>query len=388
LCPRTDSVAADAADPLQVFDRAGLWALSRGEQQTVAVIDTGVTPHPRLAHLIGGGDYVSTGDGTQDCDGHGTMVAGIIAATVDPDYPERFAGIAPAATVLTIRQSSTMFAPADGSGQPGFGDVDTMARAVRTAADAGATVINISAVACAAGPLADTALGAALAYAVDVKNIVVVAAAGNSGGPGQCPAQADPARVHWDTATVAVSPAWYDDYVLTVGSVGPTGAASPFSMAGPWVDVAAPGEQMVSLNPAGSGVVDSAGGAPLSGTSYAAPVVAGLAALIRSRFPELTARQVTARIESTARHRPGGWDPVVGNGIIDPLAALGSHPVSPAPGPQTASVTPDTPQTPVKAPARARMTAVLGAAISGVVLVVALCAGRSRRSGAKNIMRD
>ena len=71
----------------------------------------------------------------------------------------------------------------------GFGDVDTMARAVRTAADLGATVINISSVACARdSALDDRPLGAALAYAVDTKNVVVVAAAGNA-GTGQCPAQ-------------------------------------------------------------------------------------------------------------------------------------------------------------------------------------------------------
>ena len=107
----------------------------------------------------------------------------------------------------------------------GFGDVDTLASAVRTAADIGATVINVSSVACLPidGGLDDRPLGAALAYAVDVKNVVVVAAAGNVGGPGQCPEQnpaTDPARPgqpNWDRVSVVVSPAWYDDYVLTVG---------------------------------------------------------------------------------------------------------------------------------------------------------------------------
>src|SRR6202040_852594 len=133
----------------------------------------------------------------------------------------------------------------------GFGDVDTMARAVRTAADLGASVINISSVACirTGSALDDRALGAALSYAVDVKNVVVVAAAGNIGA-GQCPAQqADATR---DSATVVVSPAWYDDYVLTVGSVNVRGEPSAFTMAGPWVDVAAPGEGGLSLSSASS----------------------------------------------------------------------------------------------------------------------------------------
>ncbi|MGV0803234.1 type VII secretion-associated serine protease, partial [Mycolicibacterium elephantis] len=88
-------------------------------------------------------------------------------------------------------QSSTKFRAVDDTAGSGFGDVDTLAKAVRTAADMGATVINVSSVAClpAEDALDDRALGAALAYAVDVKNAVVVAAAGNVGGPGQCPQQ-------------------------------------------------------------------------------------------------------------------------------------------------------------------------------------------------------
>jgi membrane-anchored mycosin MYCP len=220
--------------------------------------------------------------------------------------------------------------------------VDTLARAVRTAADMGATVINVSSVAClpAQGGLDDRPLGAALAYAVDVKNVVVVAAAGNVGGAGQCPEQnptTDPARpgqADWDHLNVVASPAWYDDYVLTVGSVGVDGAPSAFSLAGPWVDVAAPGEGVVSLDPAGEGLVNSLPTAgdqvPIAGTSYAAPVVSGLVALMRSRAPELTARQVMRRIEATAHRPAAGWDPVVGHGVIDAMAAVSGGTTAPA----------------------------------------------------------
>jgi membrane-anchored mycosin MYCP len=125
---------------------------------------------------------------------------------------------------------------------------------------------------------------------------------------------------------VVVSPAWYDDYVLTVGSVDVHGAPSSFSLAGPWVDVAAPGEGIVSLDPSGEGLVSSlptsGNPMPISGTSYAAPVVSGIVALVRSRSPELTARQVMRRIEETARHPAAGWDPVVGHGVVDALAAV------------------------------------------------------------------
>jgi membrane-anchored mycosin MYCP len=381
-------VAADAAathragPPAQLagLDLAQVWALTRGAGQRIAVVDTGVARNPRLPNVVAGGDYVSTGDGTQDCDAHGTMVAGIISAAED-SKSDKFSGLAPDATVISIRQSSAKFAPADRS-SVGVGDVDTMAKAVRTAADLGASVINISTVACVANAsdLDDRALGAALAYAVDVKNAVVVAAAGNTGGAAQCPPQRPNAT--WDTVTVAVSPAWYDDYVLTVGSVDADGAPSAFTMPGPWVDVAAVGEGVGSL-----------GSAPLSGTSYAAPLVSALAALIRSRFPALTAREVMQRIESTAHHPPGGRDPLVGNGMTDVVAALSS-----APAPAAPATRPEAVRVPVKNPApgppdrHARNTAVRGAAICLGVLLAALAVGaasrRSRRSRGDGVAGD
>jgi membrane-anchored mycosin MYCP len=229
-------------------------------------------------------------------------------------------------------------------------------------------VINISSVACApvASALDDRALGAALAYAVDVKNAVIVAAAGNAGA-GQCPAQR--ADATWQTITVAVSPAWYDDYVLTVGSVNGGGAPSAFTLAGPWVDVAAPGEAVTSL-----------AAEPVSGTSYAAPVVSGLAALIRARFPALTARQVMQRIEATAHHPPAGWDPLVGNGTIDPLAAVstGTGPPGNGPVPSKAPVPLTAPPRAQPRDSRARDTALRGAAICVVALTLALATGAIR----------
>src|SRR4029079_16669305 len=97
---------------------------------------------------------------------------------------------------------------------------------------------------------------------------------------------------NWSEVNTVVTPGWYDDYVLTVGSVGQDGGPSPFSLAGPWVDVAAGAEGVVSLDPDGEGLIDSLASAeetPISGTSYAAPVVSGVVALLRSRSPELTA---------------------------------------------------------------------------------------------------
>ncbi|HET6737236.1 type VII secretion-associated serine protease mycosin [Mycobacterium sp.] len=380
------------AGQLKGLDLPAIWRLSRGAGQTVAVIDTGVSRHRLLPHLVPGGDYVFTGDGTEDCDGHGTIVAGIIGAA--PDEAATFSGIAPDATIIAIRQSSNNFRAADDASGSGFGDVDTLAMAVRTAADMGATVINVSSVAClpADGGLDDRALGAALSYAVDVKNAVVVAAAGNVGGSGQCPDQnpvADPARPgqpNWDDVKVVASPAWYDEYVLTVGSIGPDGGPSQFSLAGPWVDVAAPGEGIVSLDPDGEGFVDTLpgddGGKPITGTSYAAPVVSGVAALLRSRSPELTARQVMQRIEETAHRAPAGWDPVVGSGVVDVLAALtAGRPAQPPPNGQpvrSVAMPAETTTDP-----RPRRVALQGAAVclavSAATIAMMASAGRLRR---------
>ena len=400
------SMARDAIPPNDATQLVGLdlqqvWRLTRGSGQRVAVIDTGVSTHPRLSRLMAGGDYVFTGDGTQDCDGHGTAVAGIIAATADPNHTDDFIGIAPEADLISIRQSSTKFGPAADPSAAGFGDVDTMARAVRTAADLGASVINISSVACArvGSALDDRALGAALSYAVDVKNTVIVVAAGNVGA-GQCPAQqADATR---DSATVAVSPAWYDDYVLTVGSVNVRGEPSAFTMAGPWVDVAAPGEGVVSLSSTGDGLANAVdgqqGSIPLSGTSYAAPVVTGLAALIRSRFPTWTARQVMQRIRATAHHPPGGWDPLVGAGLVDVLAAVSTDTPTAPPAPPARTSAPILGPSRIAPPDhRGRNTAFTGAAVCGGILAVVLALGgtwtRLRRAqirpgGRRNILRD
>ncbi|GAB2924462.1 type VII secretion-associated serine protease mycosin [Rhodococcus aerolatus] len=323
-----------------------LWQLSdpvgrpvRGAGITVAVIDTGVAPDPRLPRLVGGGDAVGSSTGTEDCDAHGTLVAGIVAATPDP--ATGFTGVAPDVSVLSIRQSSVKYVVtgADGT-RSAAGTVLSLAAAVVRAADAGAQVINISEAACgpAGTSLGDAPLGAAVRYATRVRDAVVVAAAGNVDPSTACATQnaltTDPQGV--TAVSTVASPAWYGDDVLTVGSVEQDGSPSSFSLAGPWVDVAAPGSGIVTLDPAPGGgpatdlVGESAGGqpVPIQGTSFATPYVAGTVALVRQRFPELRAPEVVARIEATAHHPGGGWNPQVGHGMIDPVAAV----TTPAPG--------------------------------------------------------
>lgn len=358
-----------------------VWARTRGAGQIVAVIDTGVARHRLLPRLAPGGDYVSTGDGTADCDGHGTIVAGIIGAAPDP--ASGFSGIAPEAGILAIRQSSMMFRAVDTTGGGGVGDVETLAAAVRSAADQGATVINIASVACldASAGLDDRVLGAALSYAVDVRNAVVIAAAGNVGGHGTCPAQNPDtgATPDWEQVRVVVSPSWYDDLVLTVGSVTAEGRPSDFTLAGPWVDVAAAGEAVVSLSPSGEGLIDAMPGTeglqPISGTSYATPVVSGIVALLRAVAPQLTARQVMQRIESTARRPAAGWDPLIGHGVVDVVAAVAGLGEPAPPTARRAGAPPPT----ASGDTHVRV-ALIGAAVCAGLAVAVLLTPRSRRS--------
>ncbi|MFW0791104.1 type VII secretion-associated serine protease mycosin [Gordonia sp. CPCC 205333] len=319
-----------------LLNLSGAWQFSRGRGQTVAVIDTGVTPHPRLPRLRGGGDYVGRGDGLSDCDAHGTIVAGIIAATTSS--ADSYGGVAPEATILSIRQSSGAFAvratrvddePTLGGG---VGTVRTLAAAVVRAVELGATVINISEVACTQNPRAlnDASLGAAIRFAYG-RDVVVVVAAGNLSSNGACRQQnlaSAPGR-EWDSVTTVASPAWFAPYVLTVGAVDSnTGTPSGFSLHGPWVSVAAPGTDIVGLSTIrhGSSLINAIqsdnGSMPINGTSFAAPYVAGLAALIRARFPHLRAAQVMARIVQTAHSAGGDRDGQIGAGVVDPVAAL------------------------------------------------------------------
>jgi membrane-anchored mycosin MYCP len=305
-----------------------------GVGQTVAVIDTGVSQHDFLSgRLDGGGDYVAKdGDGLEDCDGHGTMVAGIIAA--DPrDDRIGFRGIAPAARIVSIRQTSANYEFKDPTtNEPrGAGNLVTLAKAIVHAADTpGVTVINISINNCrlvdgTVNPV-ERDLQAALRYAVEKQDIVVVASAGNF-PEGTCAEQngPDPNNPTW-----LVFPPWFSDYVLSVAAVTDRGDLAEFSIHGPWVSVAAPGTDIISLNPgdptklANRTVGDKGDKGPIQGTSFAAPYVAGLAALVRERFEDLTAKQVMNRIRTTASHpaATGGHDDRIGYGMINPVAAL------------------------------------------------------------------
>jgi membrane-anchored mycosin MYCP len=400
VLPATDFTKQTSAEAMLEYRSA--WRFSRGAGQKIAVIDTGVNRHPRLRALEAGGDYVSNTDGLQDCDAHGTPVAGLIAAA--PSADDSFAGVAPDATILSIRQNSGAFGVkgfgADQANDPnaispGYGTTLTLAFAITRAVDMGATVINLSEVACApvGAGLDDAPLGHAVRYAFE-RNVVVVAAAGNFNTQGMCNAQntmTDPNQPlvkGWDTVRTVASPAWFDDYVLTVGAVTTSAAPADFSLHGPWIAVAAPGERITSLDANGPGLINGQIGqqglAPLNGTSFATPFVSGVVALIRSRFPELSAGQVIDLVKRTARTPGDGPNLATGYGVVDPVAAL-THQLS-----QTDSKPLADRGTPIKGPppadpgnARARMI-VLGVTAASVALMgaaAALAAARRRSEG-------
>lgn len=302
---------------------ADVHRLATGRGRLIAMIDTGVYPHPLLGgRLRGGGDYITGGDGLDDCDGHGTAVAGLLAAGPDPGPTGRGStpiGIAPGAELLSIRQSSPSFdvAGPDGTYRPA-GDIESLADAIVLAVRARADVVNISEAVCLPPDRAaaeGSSLHAALGFAAEA-DVVVVAAAGNIG-----PSCAGPG-----SGQVSL-PGWYDDELLTVGAVEPDDTPAGFTVPGPWVDVAAPGSALRSLAVGGGTTTTGT-----DGTSFAAPYVAGLAALVRERFPDLTAPQVADRILATARRPSGGENDLLGHGVIDPVAALTAVPDVLSPG--------------------------------------------------------
>jgi len=388
-CHIADSPPGEPLPDPAGYDTDALWRFGRGAGQTVAVIDTGVAAHPRLPTLRGGGDLVlaDPAGGTEDCDAHGTLVAGLIAAA--PSADDDFHGLAPDATILSIRQSSHRFSDPDAD-RDGTGSLATLATAIDLAVDGGATVINISEVACAPGldGARSPALAAAVERAVDA-DVVIVAAAGNAGG--DCVADPQPAdprnptdrdavRVHTD-----IAPAHFTDRVLTVAAVDPHGAPAEYSMPGPWVAVAAPGTAPMSLGTdelVATRVRTEHGVEPIVGTSFAAPLVAATAALVRARYPQLSAAEVIDRIVDTSVPIGGGWDPRTGHGLLDPVAALTAvDPPGSAPAAsrvRTFSVPAPVPPPPDPAPHAARIV-VAAAAVTALLVGAGIAGVRGRR---------
>ncbi len=336
------------------FDVPALHRFSTGDGVTVAVIDSGVEPNDRLPRLRGGGDYITSTNGLTDCDHHGTLIAGIIGAA--PSRDDGFVGVAPGASLISIRQTSAAYEPANRDDGESSSTLSTLARAVVHAATLGAKVINLSVTACVStGTSIDDDLSKALRWAVKDKDVVVVASAGNSTesnsssckqNPGFDPANGGDPR-NWQGVKTVSMPSYFSPLVISVGGASLTGEVYPGTLTGPWVDVAAPAERIVSLDPAKSsgGLVNAQAGKEgpeqIAGTSFAAAYVSGLAALIRSRWPSLTATQVRERIVNTAATPSLQQQNAFGRGLVDPVAALSAPgaPQAREDGPRSKSMT-------------------------------------------------
>ncbi|MFI0981986.1 type VII secretion-associated serine protease mycosin [Streptomyces sp. NPDC021093] len=293
-----------------------VWKQSTGKGVRVAVIDSGVDvknkqltaavdvksgrnvlPNPLKDEK---GELIERGkeDGTSDTVGHGTKVAGIIAAR--PAKGTGFVGLAPDATIIPIQQNDA----------EGHGNALTLATAINHAIAKEAKIINISqdtANATEPTPVLRQAVNLALS-----KNILIIASAGNDGLGGN------------------LKPTYPASYpgVLAVAASDRNNERAAFSQSGEFVGVAAPGVDMISTVPGGGHCADS-------GTSFSAPYVTGVAALIRAKHPKWTNAQVITQIKQTAERSIPGHDRLVGWGVVDPVRALteDEHPPAGAPVP-------------------------------------------------------
>ncbi|MER5936908.1 S8 family serine peptidase [Streptomyces sp. NPDC001928] len=322
----------------QVLGLSRAWTFSEGAGVTVAVVDTGVgTDVPALS-----GRVEVVGDAGEDCVGHGSFAAGLIAAA--PGEGVGVAGVAPEARILAVR----------GTGTRGETTAGQLAAGIRTAADKGADVIYVGrALATGKDELTEAVAHAARRDALVVAPIVpdTLPKDRTTGKP------VERAPWYWPASA---------NGVLSVGDYGPGGGRPEDAPPTHGADLMAPGDAVVSVGPRGSGHYYG------SGSSLAAAHVAGAAALVRARHPELTAVEVARQLTV------GGYpaDPPQ----LDPFGALTTvltDPPAAAPRQAPAQLPEDAPTVP-----RSRALAIAGAG-GGLMLLVAGCAvviprGRAR----------
>lgn len=362
-----------------LVDRLGLeqaWGLSRGRGVTVAVVDSGIEAGNahfpdalvRGASTFGGG----TARADDDLFGHGTAVAGLIAAREVEG--SGVVGIAPEAKIMPVRAFES--APEDGQSSsdvvgPSAGSV---AAGIRWAADHGAQIINVS--------LSDDQSVAlytdAVAYA-HARGSLVVASAGNRNTADSN--RPDPAHFYPGELPGALA-------VAGVMKDGTWSADS--SYAGAHVDIAAPGQSMPSAYISGGDCVFNGDSAS---SSYATAVVSGAAALVAARYPDESPDQWAFRlIQSAMRVAPADRSDTVGWGEVRPAEALALVDDGTLPGPQSPThdviePEPDAPRTisvepgadPLD-PAREIVGWGFGAAATISVVVLLLARGRARRA--------
>ena len=302
-----DSIRTSQQWVLNMLDAEAAWSVTRGAGVTVAVIDSGVNPY--VSDLSGsvttGPDYtgVSTSPSSQDWGVHGTWMASLIAGHGHAGGFSGIVGMAPAARILSIRAIPDRADPHYGKYERERETViqQSLADGIRYAVTHGAKVISMS-----IGYSSPSGTVRAELQAAYDHGVVVIASAGNSG---------DPATSRDQTGAPESFPANYPG-VISVGAVKSSAAVATFSSDNLSVQVAAPGVGVPAQGRDGQYW-------EVSGTSPACALIAGVAALIKSRYPGLAPDLVASAMTSTATHRPaGGYDSQVGFGIVDAAAAL------------------------------------------------------------------
>lgn len=286
------------------------WDITKGSSDTiVAIIDTGIGSQNDIystlingCSVIGGvinqdtypGEFSYDG-GAYDSEGkdeygfyiypHGTAIASVIASAMNNSG---IAGISPNVRIMPVKVFD------DGKGYCSMNDV---ALAIKWASDHGADIINMS----LGGPSAPDELSDAVDYAYN-KGTVIIGAAGNEGSD----------EVNY--------PAKYDN-VIAVGSTGSNDGVSSFSNGGIQLDVVAPGENIYTPY---IGKHQSQSFLSVSGTSFSSPMIAGVAALIKSKYPSLTNRQISQIIYTSSKDLTSihGWDSAAGFGRLDAYKAI------------------------------------------------------------------
>lgn len=266
------------------------WQLYTGEQQGfLAVIDSGIDlKHPDLAEkLLPGYDVLDQDDQPWDGYGHGTHCAGIAAASTNNGVG--IAGYAPQLKIMPIRVI----------GDNGIGDSADVAAGIIWAVDHGAKVISMS----LGGLMNPLVKREAVQYALD-RDVLIVAAMGNNGKEMKAYPAATPG-------------------VLAVGASDAQDQRAVFSQFGDWMSVSAPGVKILSALPTYPHPHKELNYGAVSGTSMATPAVAGVVALMRSRWPQLTREQVKAKLEAGADDRgEPGFDTFFGHGRLNLAGAL------------------------------------------------------------------
>jgi type VII secretion-associated serine protease mycosin len=300
-----DSIRDNQQWVLDMLDAEAAWQVTKGAGVTVAVIDSGVNPDVSdlAGSVITGPDYtgVTTSPASKNWGVHGTWMASLIAGHGHEGGFSGVIGVAPEARILSIRVIPDRGDPHyhGYEREPETVIQQSLADGIRYAVTHGAQVISMS-----IGYSAPSAtVRAELQQAYD-HDVVVLASAGNSGGPSDRDGEAPESF-----------PANYPG-VISVGAVNQSGAVAGFSSDNLSVQVAAPGVSVPAQGRDGQYWL-------VSGTSPACALVAGVAALIKSRYPRLAPDLVASALTSTTTGRPArGYDSQVGFGIVDAAAAL------------------------------------------------------------------